>query len=96
MNEPRLRSHVLHNRSANAASRGAFAAINGIQNVQHPADQLIGLAVAFKYVAAACGYHPLALLAVADRMERDCQHREVNTLSAVQQYAEREVARKLP
>ena len=95
MNEPRLRSHVLHSRSAHAVSRGAFAVLNGVQGIDHPADQLIGTAAAFKYLAMACGYHPHELLAVVDRMERDCIYREENTLSAVAKYAENEVGRKL-
>lgn len=94
--EPRLRSHVIHSRSAGAAASGAFAVLNGVQTVQHPADQLIGLATAFKYMAAACGYEPLSLLTLVERMERDCRHREVNTLAAVQKYVDIEVARKLP
>jgi len=66
-----------------------------LQDIEHPADQLIGLACAFKFVADACGYPPTALLALTDRMEADCRFREVNTLSAVRQYAEHEIARKL-
>jgi hypothetical protein len=70
--------------------------LDGLQNIEHPADQVIGLATAFKYVAAACGYDPLDLIVLIERMEIDCRFREVNTLDAVRQYAEQEIARKLP
>lgn len=70
--------------------------LNVLQDIEHPADQLIGLACAFKYVAEACGYEPTDLLSLIGRMEADCRFREVNTLSAVRKYAENEIAKKLP
>ncbi|WP_408953206.1 hypothetical protein [Lysobacter sp. Hz 25] len=93
--EPRLRRHVLYSRSAEAASQGAFAAINGMQDIEHPADQLIGLACAFKYTADACGHDPIDLIVLVERMEADCRFREANTLSAVAKYADNEIAGKL-
>ncbi|OOX08529.1 hypothetical protein Xcaj_18830, partial [Xanthomonas axonopodis pv. cajani] len=75
MIEPRLRSHVLPSRSAHAASRGAFAALSGVQMVEHPADQLIGLACAFRFTAEECGYDPLSLIELTERMEVDCRFR---------------------
>ncbi len=70
-------------------------AINGVQAAEHPADQLIGLATAFKYMADACGYSPTQVIGLVERMEDDCRYREVNTLSAVEKYVTNEVARKL-
>lgn len=87
---------ALFSRSAHAASKGAFAALNGIQDVEHPADQLIGLACAFNTFARVCGVAPMTLLHMVERMEADCRFREVNTLSAVQRFAENEVRKKLP
>lgn len=94
--DSRLRSHVLYARSAEAASQGAMTVLNVLQDIEHPADQLIGLACAFKFVAAACEHAPTDLLMLIDRMEMDCRFREVNTLSAVRKYAENEIAKKLP
>lgn len=93
--EPRLRSHVLYSRSAVAASQGAMTVLDVLQNIEHPADQLIGLACAFKFIADACGHAPTDLLQLVARMEQDCRYREVNTLSAVRKYADLEIARKL-
>lgn len=95
MNEPALRSHVLYSRSAAAAADGAFAVLNGVQLLDHPADQVIGMACALLFCAEACGYAPTALLALAEQMEADCRHRDVNTLSAVREYAKQELGKKL-
>lgn len=95
MIEPRLRNHVLHSRSAHATSQGAFEALNVLQNIEHPADQALGLACALKYVAKATGHHPIELLKLVDRMEADCRFREVNTLAAVERYADEEIGKKL-
>ncbi len=70
--------------------------LNGVQDIEHPADQVIGLATAFKFICEATGHAPVALLSLVDQMERDCRFREVNTLSAVRKYAELEIAKKLP
>ncbi len=94
--EPRLRNHVLYSRTAVAASQGAMTVLDGVQNIEHPADQLIGLACALKFLCEATGHTPAALMELVGAMERDCRYREVNTLSAVRKYAELEVAKKLP
>ena len=94
--EPLLRNHVLYSRSAVAASQGAMTVLDGVQNIEHPADQLIGLACAFKFLCDATGHHPMAVIDLVGHMERDCHYREVNTLSAVRKYADLEVAKKLP
>lgn len=96
MKEPRLRAESLTSRSATAAANGAFNCINGIQNAQHPADQLLGLAIVFKHMCDACGYTPGQLFHITDRMEDDCRYREVNTLAAVGEYIHKEVASALP
>jgi hypothetical protein len=93
---PRLRQEALCSRSAFAVARGAFLAINGIQTTEHPADQLLGLTTAFKFMAEACGYTPGQLLHITDLMEDDCRYRDVNTLDAVRMYVDREVAQQLP
>ena len=82
-------------RSAQAAASGAFEVLNGVQNIQHPADQLLGLACAFKAFAEVTGFKPAELFEVISRMERDCRFRNVNTLSAVRKYVEGEVKEKL-
>jgi hypothetical protein len=67
-----------------------------MQDIKHPADQLLGLACAFKTVADVCEFTPAEMFEVIARMERDCRFRQVNTLSAVRKYVEGEIKAKYP
>lgn len=73
--------------SASAASKGAFAAINGLQHVSDPAAQVIGAAAALRALAFSINTTPERCLRIVERMEQDCTYREVNTMSAVRKYA---------
>jgi len=85
---------ALHSQSAEAAANGAFVVLDAMQQVGHPAKQVIGLACAFKNICRVAGVEPNELFAIVDKMEADCRYRFVNTLSAVEKYAEHEIARK--
>ena len=87
---------ALHSRSAKAASEGAFAVLNCTQTIMHPADQVLGLACAFKNMLETCGLSAAEVFALIDRMEADCRFRQVNTLAAVRRYCEGEIKAKFP
>ena len=57
--------------------------IDSVQSLGHPADQVIGLACAFKNFCEVLGLDPMEVLRVVSRMEQDCRYRQVNTLNAV-------------
>lgn len=84
----------VHSRSAQAAAQGAMQVLSFMQDVPHPADQVLGLACAFKNVAEGLGLSVTELLAQIDRMEADCRFRQVNTLAAVRAYVDGELKRK--
>ncbi|WP_242893371.1 hypothetical protein [Stenotrophomonas maltophilia] len=86
----------LHSRSAESAARGAFVVIDSVQSLGHPADQVIGLACAFKNFCEVLGLDPMEVLRIVSRMEQDCRYRQVNTLNAVRRYAERELKPHYP
>lgn len=94
-NRSRL-SDSLFSRSAESAAQGAFEVLNIAQALPHPAEQLIALATAFKFMTEACGFEAAELYHVIDRMEADCRFRQVNTLNAVRAYCEHEINQKLP
>lgn len=95
MNRDRI-VDALHARSAGAVADGAMTILVALDNIKHPADQLLGLACAFKNFADACGFSVNELLHQVDQREADCRFRQVNTLSAVRRYAEGEIRSKFP
>ena len=87
---------ALHTRSPASAATGAFVVLDGVQNIEHPADQVVGLGCAFKNFCDVLGLDPGEVLRVVERMERDCRYRQVTTLSAVRRYVENELRPKFP
>lgn len=85
---------ALHSRSASAAAKGAMTVLNVLQDIEHPADQVLGLACAFKNVADVCGLTVAELFQQIDDMEADCRFRQVPTLAAVRRYAAGEIRSK--
>jgi len=86
----------LHSQSADSAAQGAFEVINAMQGLESPASQVIALACAYRNTCAVMGIDPAEAQRVVERMERDCRYREVNTLSAVRKYVERELLPHFP
>lgn len=80
--------------SPETAAAGAFQVINGVQRLPS-AQQAIGVATAYKQLCESIGIDPRELLYVVARMEADCRYRNVNTLSAVRKYIDRQVTEKL-
>lgn len=85
---------ALHSRSAGAVADGATVVLTALDQIAHPADQLLGLACAFKNFAEVVGFSAAELLHQVEKREADCRFRQVNTLSAVRRYAEGEVRAK--
>ncbi len=83
-------------RTPQAIALGAFQVINVTQEVRHPSDQILSLALVLKYLCEACGFTPGELFHIVDQMERDCRFRDVNTLDAVKTYITNEIRQKFP
>ncbi len=89
-------SDALHSQTAESAANGAFVVLDAVQHLGSPARQLIGLGCAMRVICDTLSFDPNEIFRVVSRMEQDCRHRQVNTLSAVRKYAENEMRQLIP
>lgn len=79
--------------SAGDAALAAFRVINALQDIQ-PAQQVLGLAAAFKVTAEVLDLDPRELLSVVGRMQDDCIFQNLDTFNAVTAYVDGEIKRR--